>query len=278
MLKSLLVPQVLGRIERHALRTGCALAREHAASVTALIGLSATSPMMGGWEYFPSGMYDTMDETSKAAAGALAQDVRDLLAAENVPHEVRTAGAFWLTPAEQSILHARIADLVVMGRGESPQDPEKRLFASILLGSGRPVMVVPGPERDASTGIARVVVAWKPTRESARALHDSMPFLHRAESIDLLMIESYQNEESRIEAMEADVLHYLGQHGLSAAPVRRPKGDVSTGQAILAFAKEVGADMIVSGGYGHARATEQVFGGVTRALFEHSEIPVLFSH
>lgn len=52
----------------------------------------------------------------------------------------------------------------------------------------------------------------------------------------------------------------------------------STGQAILMHAQESHADLIIAGGYSRARALEQVFGGVTRHLLEHSAIPVLFSH
>jgi nucleotide-binding universal stress UspA family protein len=36
--------------------------------------------------------------------------------------------------------------------------------------------------------------------------------------------------------------------------------------------------LIVAGGYGHSRARELIFGGVTRTLLHEMTVPVLFSH
>ena len=39
-----------------------------------------------------------------------------------------------------------------------------------------------------------------------------------------------------------------------------------------------GADLIVTGAYGHSRMREFVFGGATRTLLDHMTVPVLMSH
>jgi NADP-dependent 3-hydroxy acid dehydrogenase YdfG len=75
-----------------------------------------------------------------------------------------------------------------------------------------------------------------------------------------------------------DIATHLARHGLAVNVVHRPRAAQSTGQSILMHARESHADLIVAGGYSRARALEQVFGGVTRNLLEHSPIPVLFSH
>jgi nucleotide-binding universal stress UspA family protein len=46
---------------------------------------------------------------------------------------------------------------------------------------------------------------------------------------------------------------------------------------LLRRAKEVGAQMIVSGAYGHSRLREAVFGGATRDLLEAADLPILMS-
>jgi nucleotide-binding universal stress UspA family protein len=232
--------------------------------------------MAGGWEYFPAGMYDTLDETAKTAAARLAEDVSEVLTDENTLHEVQVAGTFWLTPAEQTVLHARVADLTVLGRAKDAQDPDKRLFASLLLDSGRPLIVVPPGCQ--GMNFKRIVVGWKPTRESARALHDAMDLLRRADNIDLVMVDELDRKESGLENEEADVMDYLAQHDMSVAFTRLPRSDGAAGRAILEFAERAQADLIVAGGYGRTRISEQLFGGVTRTLFETSRIPVLFSH
>ena len=46
----------------------------------------------------------------------------------------------------------------------------------------------------------------------------------------------------------------------------------------MACAKEMSADLLVMGCYGHARLREFVFGGASRHVLSHMTIPVLMSH
>ena len=62
------------------------------------------------------------------------------------------------------------------------------------------------------------------------------------------------------------------QHGL-AAP-----GEGAVGGALLRTATEVGADLMVMGGYGRTRFSELVLGGVTRHVLAAAELPILASH
>jgi len=48
--------------------------------------------------------------------------------------------------------------------------------------------------------------------------------------------------------------------------------------ALLAKAKELGADLLVMGGYGHSRVRELIFGGATRHVLHHYDLPVLIAH
>ncbi|HSM10876.1 MAG TPA: universal stress protein, partial [Lysobacter sp.] len=70
----------------------------------------------------------------------------------------------------------------------------------------------------------------------------------------------------------------LSRHGLSVNVTSIPREGQATGEAILRFASLTGAQLIVAGGFGHSRARQMVFGGVTRSLFQHSTVPVLLSH
>lgn len=275
-MKSLLVPMMLGRVERTAAEAACAMAEDGGGAVEVLVGLNAVSPLVTGWEYFPAGMYDTLDETTRAAAQALAADVRLSMVSEEAEHHVRVAGSFWQTPAEQALSSARIADLIVLGKPRKPSDPDDRLFASLLLNSGRPVLVVP-EARVQRPRFRRVVIAWKASREAARAVRDAMPLLEGAEKIDVVGIA--EGERADLSPPDAELLQHLGAHGLATATVQRlAAGELSTGAKILQFAQVVAADLIVAGGYGHARAAEQVFGGVTRTLYRESPVAVFFSH
>ncbi|MBN9013616.1 MAG: universal stress protein, partial [Rhizobiales bacterium] len=65
--------------------------------------------------------------------------------------------------------------------------------------------------------------------------------------------------------LNADV-HYLFSHTSNICDM------------ILSFGADVGADMLVMGGYGHSRLRERVLGGVTRGILETMTVPVLISH
>lgn len=47
---------------------------------------------------------------------------------------------------------------------------------------------------------------------------------------------------------------------------------------LMRLAKEEGADLIVTGGYGHSRLGEWMFGGTTRGLLQEAPICLLMSH
>ena len=75
-----------------------------------------------------------------------------------------------------------------------------------------------------------------------------------------------------------DVAQYLARHGIKADWQRVKNQDADTGTALIAFAEQVGADLIVAGAYGHSRLREMVLGGVTECLLRRAPVPVLMSH
>lgn len=277
MFKDILVPLLLGENHEAALASACAIASRHQGHVVALVGVSMVTPVATAWAYYPEGVYETMEEVATATTRALADAVEQRLARESATHEVRRSDSLWLTSAELATLHARQADLVVLGVGRPIRDADKRLFAGLLLGSGRPVLVVPAGAPVADT-CRHAVVAWKSSGEAARAVHDALPLLHSARAVDVLVIERETGDEPRQDIAGCDIATHLSRHGLAVNVVQRPHTPPSTGQSILAHAQACGADLIVAGGYSRARALEQVFGGVTRTLLEQATVPVLFSH
>jgi nucleotide-binding universal stress UspA family protein len=53
---------------------------------------------------------------------------------------------------------------------------------------------------------------------------------------------------------------------------------IEVGKALLSRASDLGADLVVMGGYGHSRMAEMLLGGVTRRLLAQMTMPVLISH
>jgi nucleotide-binding universal stress UspA family protein len=172
-------------------------------------------------------------------------------------------------------LSARYADLVVAGQPE-PDDALAKVFAGeLVLSVGRPVLFVPYVGRYPAVG-KRILVAWDASREAARAVNDALPFLTRAESVELVAFDPGSADHGEVPA--ADVALYLARHGVKATAARQSAPGLGIGSQILSRAADTGADLVVMGGYGHSRLRELILGGATRSLLEAMTVPVLMSH
>jgi len=188
----------------------------------------------------------------------------------------------WRAPAgpavEATVLHARHADLVVLGQ----QDPDDKMsfiardfVEDVVMNSGRPVLVLPYAGLTPSFG-RNVMVAWDGGRESARALADALPVLKHASFITVCVVEKHSDREA---LAGFDVSGYLERHRIRAAFASIPRvSGSSTGATLLNRLTDTHADLLVMGAYGHTRATEHALGGVTRTLLETMTVPVLMSH
>ena len=78
-------------------------------------------------------------------------------------------------------------------------------------------------------------------------------------------------------AAHAALADYIGWHGpICDMHPMYPKEAV--GSALPARARELGSRLLVMGGYGRRRMRERVFGGVTRHVIDHPDIPLLIAH
>jgi nucleotide-binding universal stress UspA family protein len=175
------------------------------------------------------------------------------------------------------IEQARCVDLVIA----SQQDPDWER-ASVLdfperlvIDSGRPVLLVPYVGRYPKVG-TNIIVAWKETREAARAAFDALPLLVNAEKTQLLTVT--ERDLGAAPALIGTIASGLGRHGLRPIVRNLAAGDLDVGDQILDRLADDGADLLVMGGYGHWRMRELLFGGVTRHILQHMTVPTLMSH
>jgi len=181
---------------------------------------------------------------------------------------------------ESVVAHSRCADLIIVGQSD-PDDPETfigdRFPETVVLTSGRPVLVVPYAGRFEAVG-ARALVAWNDSREAARAVHDAMPFLMRAERVTIVRI-NVPGESAPDREPGTDITVTLARHGVHADVIEiASDSDETSGDALLSLSAEEGYDLVVMGAYGHARWKQQIVGGVTRTMFDSATRPVLMSH
>lgn len=191
------------------------------------------------------------------------------------------AGAEWRSSGadvlEACTLHARYADLVVIGQadpsdssGVEPVFPEQ-----FVLAAGRPVLVVPYAGQFATLG-ERVLVAWNAGREATRAVTDAIPLLRLAKVVDVIAFNPDGIDHGDVPG--ADIALYLARHGVKVKVSHHRAEDVDVGNQMLSRAADLGTDLIVMGAWGHSRLRELVMGGVTRTLLETMTVPVMLSH
>jgi len=183
-------------------------------------------------------------------------------------------------PLEAAILHARYADLAVIGQ-PSRDEPNvgfaTELANAVIMGSGRPVLFVPYTGQFKTVG-ERIMIAWKDSRESARAVADALPLLKDAKKVFAVAITP--DAEDSLQDLLADkhVASFLRRHEVDAIVRRIAAPDIAAGELLLSQAADFGADLIVMGAYSRPRITELVWGGVTRVMLSSMTVPVLMSH
>jgi len=203
----------------------------------------------------------------KAAEEAFRRD------AAGVDLEWRTMQTF---PNLALVQASRAADLIVVGaiaRGAS--NYRSANAAEVVLGSGRPVLVV--PEAGRHLRAANIVIAWKDTREARRAVTDAMPFLLRATNVIVQAVCNADHVETAA-SQANEVAAALRRHGIAARAGVTTARDEDVVKELYRVAGLNQADLIVAGSYGHSRLAEWAFGGVTNDLLHRPEHFVLTSH
>lgn len=205
------------------------------------------------------------------------QKVADWLEGAQVRFETRDVSVEDALNQQAVLAHARRTDLIVLTRPEAAEHARDLMFQHILFGAGRPILLMPERMRE---GFAweRVLVAWDAGREAARAVADALPFLKQARQVVVATVDATPSHGGHGEAPGRGLAAYLARHGVCVEVNNIDGLGRGEAAALIDAARAMDADMLVMGGYGHARVREWVFGGVTRALTANPALPILISH
>ena len=180
---------------------------------------------------------------------------------------------------ELVVHHSLHCDLIVISQAHGD------LASELIVGSGRPVLIVPTAGKFSSLG-KTVLIAWDGTREASRATHDALPLLAKDAKVKLYHINPHDIGKNPA----TEVATHLALHGIKAEAdhtySKIPASETAlfgarslkVGDLLLSAASDMGADMLVMGAYSHSRTREMMTGGVTRSILQHMTIPVLMSH
>ncbi|MBL8382876.1 MAG: universal stress protein [Burkholderiales bacterium] len=183
-------------------------------------------------------------------------------------------------PVQGLATSARYADLVIMGQTDADlaDGPEQRDFPDhAILATGRPTLLIPYAGSYPVIG-EHAVVAWNATRESTRAVTDALPLLKRAKKVTVIVGDAKPGAGGHGQSPGADIALYLARHGVRVEVSQERTAGIDVGSLLLSRVSDLGADLLVMGGYGHSRMRELVLGGVTRTILREMTVPVMMSH
>ena len=214
---------------------------------------------------------DEREELAKKSFEAFCK--RERLSVGAAPGEPSAVTAQWHREVGNEtgwvIEYGRTSDLLVVARPAEGAPPD--LIEAALLDAGRPLLI-PGA-RPLNPDI--VAIAWKSTPEAARAATAAAPFLETAQRIVIITVIEHDplDRDSGIR-----LLATLQRHNPATEARCIPPDSRSTAETLLATAEEVGAGLLVMGGYSHNPVRELILGGVTEQVLRSPALPVLMAN
>ncbi|MEO8021651.1 universal stress protein [Polaromonas sp.] len=275
-LKQLLVhldatPQAAQRLE-----AACRIGQVHGAAVTALYAVTPSFVALPFAPEIGSGVAASLHELDEELHTRARAAFDKALAAPGMK-------AAWAEVDNDPVMgvfaqQALYADLLVLGQatpaGERADGVPADFVESVLVSSGKPALVLPYIGAPSIIG-ETVVVAWKPTREAARAVSAALPLLQRAAQVHIL---SWSDGDEAVGGEGLSLGGYLALHGVKAIWHRETQVPDLLGELLLSRAFDLEADLLVMGCYGHSRAREWVLGGTSRTVLRSMTLPVLMAH
>lgn len=173
---------------------------------------------------------------------------------------------------------ARYADLVVLplpyGKARGVED--EAVTEAALFEGMAPVLIVP-PSGMKTSAPKRIIVAWNQSREALVAARRAMPFLKRADMVQIVVVDPPTHGPERSDPGGL-LCQYLVRHGVRAEVSVLARTLPRISEVLARQARDVDADLLVMGAYGHSRFREAILGGATRDMLEHADMPVFLAH
>ncbi len=258
-----------------AIKMAVQMCKKYDASLT---GLYASAPIKfeGNVQRWIS---DEIIESLRKAEAETAREIGEKFAAQTSSEGFSGPVDFFTDEGMPNAVIARQAryhDILLLGQFSDPHDSRRNVRAEdLVLRSGRPLVIVP-LNYEVVPFQEYAVVAWDGSKTAARALSDAMQILETKRRIDVVTVASSESNGStqRLGA----VIKHLERHGVDARQVTLKASREGIGGTILKYCGEHKPDVLVMGAYGHAKLREDLFGGTTRYILQHMNVPVLMSH
>jgi nucleotide-binding universal stress UspA family protein len=289
MFRYILVPATGADSDGAVFRTALAIARPSAAHLAFLHvrqDMQHTAFAIAGGD-LSGARYDGVIDSVQGEVEQRQRAAHDAVAAFCAREHVMLDGASvagapsaeWLVEAGDAqqclATHGRTADLTVLGRARIGEKVALHLLETVLLESGRPLLIVPETVR-ATIG-QRIAIAWKDSAEAAHAVAAVLPLLASAESVTVFAVQESGDTHNESDSGKR-LRRALRWHNRSTTLRVVPRTSHDPAETLLSVIEADGSDLLVMGGYSHSRMREAMFGGFTRSVLLAAGLPVLMAH
>jgi len=242
-----------------------------------VIGIAACQSMQAyvSNSYVPSNFIEQVRRQVKESIGAAEAEFRDALGT-SIPNVDWRSTSTLGSLSHYVAAEARAADILITGvpSGDFLSPSRYIDLNDLVMKVGRPVFIVPSSEN--KLNLSQVLIAWKDTRETRRAVSDALPLLQRADKVTIVeIVDETQLTASRMRL--EDVCIWLSRHGI-VADTRVEVSSKDETARLAEVADELRSGVIVGGAFGHSRAREWALGGVTRDLLLRGKRCSVVSH
>jgi nucleotide-binding universal stress UspA family protein len=211
-------------------------------------------------------------EALEEQADKLRVHIEDHLAKEDLSWSYESVTSFIVAELLQN---AALSDLVIIGRKPHWHEFSRTgpgLIGEIICHMRTPICI-PGDRCDRFDPFGKAIVAWNGSFEAANAVRSTIGLLMMASEVRLIRY----TEDKETELPDTRVLEYLSRHNIHAEiETHLPRTNVATD--LIEHASRIGAQYVAMGGYGHSRAGEFLFGGVTRELLGECPVSLVMAH
>jgi nucleotide-binding universal stress UspA family protein len=172
---------------------------------------------------------------------------------------------------------AKFCDLAVLPRpfGYERTETDEKIAEGTLLASECPVLII--PDEDMGHREAKAVIAWDGSDHALRAVRAAMPLLRQAAQVAVVIVANSRRAELEAE-VSSDIATFLARHRINVEVNILPNSSAKVSDIIRSHASDLGANLIVMGGYGHSPIREFLFGGPTRNMLQDSRVPIFMAH
>lgn len=280
-MRTLLLPFYDDDVSQQAFEVAMRIARPLNGYVEGLFVLRRPPLIDGDSHVLDESHFSLFDEECRRMAAQAKVRFDACAAAHGLPVEAvsasRGAAVGWreIDGVEGQVIgsHGRLFELLVLGRDFGrPWLNWLTMVESALFESGRPVLLTPA--KPGPTFGENVVIAWNSSTETARTVAFAMPLLAKARTVTVVSVKGWDFPGPSGEELAA----YLGRAGVTATARMVDPAGRTPGATLLEECTRSGADLLLKGAYTQSRLRQLIFGGATRHILSHAQIPVLFAN